>query len=188
MKTTEHHQINTPSYWDTIYSTERGSGKQRLDSERLEFIAAHLGNSGSFLDVGCGNGEAMARLKATHPTVSFVGTDIGNGTINNCMIDHPGMDFVVGNAESLPFVNNTFDVVWCGETLEHVSDPSKALTELFRVSKGLVIISVPSRHRNTSDEHITEFDLMDFVSIPFELIDLDVVCNGISQIGCWRKS
>jgi len=46
------------------------------------------------------------------------------------------VSFVAASAEAaLPFANNTFDVVWFGETLAHLFDGHNALSEFNRVLK-----------------------------------------------------
>ncbi|MCP9455887.1 MAG: class I SAM-dependent methyltransferase [Nitrospira sp.] len=48
--------------------------------------------------------------------------------------------------ESIPFPDNTFDVVWSSNVLEHVADPGKVLAEAYRLLKpgGTAIIVVPN--------------------------------------------
>lgn len=51
--------------------------------------------------------------------------------------------FTVGGLESMPYANNFFDCVVCTEALEHVSDYSAVIKEIFRVAKpgGYVVLS-----------------------------------------------
>ncbi len=57
-------------------------------------------------------------------------------------------DSVIKNAvgENLPFPDNTFDVVYSTNVLEHVQDPKKVLSEAIRVCKsgGIIQIIVPN--------------------------------------------
>jgi len=48
------------------------------------------------------------------------------------------------NEQKLPFKDKSFDYVFCLEVLEHIHAPFKVLSELKRVSKKYVIISVPN--------------------------------------------
>lgn len=52
----------------------------------------------------------------------------------------------VGDALNLPFKENTFDRIICSEVMEHVTDDSRACSELARVLKknGLIAITVPT--------------------------------------------
>ena len=57
-------------------------------------------------------------------------------------------------AEPLPFPDNSFDLVTCLETVEHVEQPERLLAEALRilVPGGLIYVTTPSRkHPNDSD-------------------------------------
>jgi SAM-dependent methyltransferase len=61
-----------------------------------------------------------------------------------------GHDVVQGYAESLPYADNTFDVVHTSHVFEHLEDPLKAAKEAYRVLKpgGLLFIEVPNQLDN----------------------------------------
>jgi len=54
--------------------------------------------------------------------------------------------FIHGSAEKIPFKNNAFDLIIMLDTLEHVIDRNRALSEINRVLKpdGTAIITVPN--------------------------------------------
>lgn len=56
--------------------------------------------------------------------------------------------FIRGNGQLLPFKGDTFDIVTCIETLEHIEDYKSVLREIHRVVKpnGTVIVSTPIRN------------------------------------------
>jgi SAM-dependent methyltransferase len=61
----------------------------------------------------------------------------------------------------LPFEDNSFDVVFCNHVLEHITDDTKAMQELFRVLKkgGFGIFQIPqdlSRETTFEDHTITD--------------------------------
>lgn len=79
------------------------------------------------------NQEEMADLRSLFPNSKYVGVD---------MIKGPGVDLIqIG--ESLPFGNNSQELVLCLETFEHCDTPWKVAEEIKRVVKktGLVIVS-----------------------------------------------
>ncbi len=61
---------------------------------------------------------------------------------------------------SLPFNDNSFDVLFCNHVLEHIEDDKKAMSEIFRVlkPKGWAILQVPiqtNREKTYEDFSIT---------------------------------
>ena len=61
----------------------------------------------------------------------------------------------------LPFEDNSFDVVFCNHVLEHITDDTKAMQELYRVLKpgGMGIFQIPqdlSRATTFEDNSITD--------------------------------
>jgi len=61
-----------------------------------------------------------------------------------------GLDVILGLAESLPYADNTFDVVHTSHVFEHLEDPLLAAREAYRVLKpgGLLFIEVPNQLDN----------------------------------------
>ena len=60
----------------------------------------------------------------------------------------------------LPFEENSFDVIFCNHVLEHITDDTKAMQELYRVLKpgGMGIFQIPqdvSRATTFEDDSIT---------------------------------
>ena len=56
----------------------------------------------------------------------------------------------------LPYEDNSFDVVLCSETLEHVEDLATATKELIRVCRKAVIITVPHEPKEVVERNISE--------------------------------
>lgn len=69
---------------------------------------------------------------------------LGKKVINLDMFPYPNID-IVGNADTLPFKNEIFDIVICQAVLEHVSNPQVVVKEIYRILKkeGLVYAEVP---------------------------------------------
>lgn len=73
-------------------------------------------------------------------------------------------DTIVGMLPSLPFKDKAFDIVTCFEVLEHMREPKRSIEELCRVSKKVIIISVPEEKSNNSladPTHISFFSCKD---------------------------
>lgn len=65
------------------------------------------------LEVSCGHGGGASYLTRTLHPASYTGLDLNAAGIKLCQKLHqlPGLEFVRGNAENLPFDNESFDVV-----------------------------------------------------------------------------
>lgn len=68
---------------------------------------------------------------------------------------------VKADITKLPFEDNSFDVVFCNHVLEHISDDTKAMQELYRVMKtgGMGVFQIPqdlSRETTFEDDLITD--------------------------------
>ena len=94
------------------------------------------------LEVGVGEGEISARLRALYPEAHIVGVDLHD----DALAAEWGMRGFLGvyaDIAHLPFPPLAFDLVMAVEVLEHVVDPVAALAELVRVSGGGMVLSVP---------------------------------------------
>jgi ubiquinone/menaquinone biosynthesis C-methylase UbiE len=87
------------------------------------------------LEVSCGHGGGASYLTRTQHPASYTGLDLNTAGIQFCRKRHnvPGLDFVQGNAESLPFADQSFDVVVNVEAAVHYRDFASFLTEVERV-------------------------------------------------------
>ena len=104
----------------------------------------------TLLDVGCGRGYFLSRVKEARPELALTGCDVVD------KVAHDEISFVQGSAGKLPFEDNSFDVVTCSHTLEHIIDPSQAVAELKRVAKQVLFVAVPCQRYfyYTLDEHV----------------------------------
>ncbi|MEI3613395.1 class I SAM-dependent methyltransferase [Pseudogracilibacillus sp. SO30301A] len=78
------------------------------------------------LDIATGGGHVAKHLS---PFVKFVhATDLTQSMLEN-------IEFILADAENLPFLNNRFDVVTCRIAAHHFPTPEKFIKEVFRVLK-----------------------------------------------------
>lgn len=83
------------------------------------------------LDVACGTGTSTVAIQAKHATA--VGIDFSAGMIREAKRRHPGIEFIQGDAQALPFADGEFDAVTISFGLRNVNEPRKALDEMYRV-------------------------------------------------------
>ena len=86
------------------------------------------------LDVGCGTGPVIELLSKKYPEKHFVGLDITPAMIEVAQSKKlPNAEFIVGDAENLPFGDGGFDAVLCANSFHHYPNPGAFLREAHRV-------------------------------------------------------
>jgi ubiquinone/menaquinone biosynthesis C-methylase UbiE len=92
------------------------------------------------LDLCCGTGHLVNELSELG---SYTGLDFAPSMIEHCSVTYPKEKFICGDAEELPFKENTFDAVICFWSFHHILYPDKVLDEIKRVLKpgGFVLIA-----------------------------------------------
>ncbi|MDN3593337.1 class I SAM-dependent methyltransferase [Zunongwangia endophytica] len=120
-----------------------------LTAQRLE-----LSKYSNMLDVGCGQGhwtKTLAPYLAPEAKITAIDND-ENWFKSNMELEHyfsiSQVDFSLkkGDAEDIPFDDETFDLVTCQTVLIHLKNPKKALSEMTRVLKpnGLLLCVEPN--------------------------------------------
>jgi 2-polyprenyl-3-methyl-5-hydroxy-6-metoxy-1,4-benzoquinol methylase len=115
---------------------------------RREFLLGRVRPGERVLDVGCGEGWFAAELASAG--VEVVGIDVAEEPLRRARARHPDLDMRIVDAEGpWPFKDASFDVVWAGETIEHVADTAGWLSEVRRVlrSGGGLLLSTPAHGR-----------------------------------------
>ncbi len=107
--------------------------------------ATGVGPGTALLDVGCGAGLMCQLAAARGATVS--GFDAAEPMIAIARSRVPGGDFRIGDMESLPFADQSFDVVTGVNSFQYAANPVRALAEACRVVKtrGSVVIATWGR-------------------------------------------
>jgi len=87
------------------------------------------------LEVSCGHGGGASYLTRTLQPASYTGLDLNPVGIRFCQARHPlaNLNFILGDAENLPFAANKFDVVLNVEASHCYPHFPKFLTEVARV-------------------------------------------------------
>lgn len=127
----------------------------------------------SLLDIGCGTGNSIEKLYRENWERSYTGIDLAENMIQIARNKElKGVNFLVGDAENLPFEENKFDVIICKESFHHYPNVNNFFESAYRVLKpgGRMIIldmTLPTLGRwienhiilkliNTGDVHIYE--------------------------------
>jgi ubiquinone/menaquinone biosynthesis C-methylase UbiE len=141
----------------------------------LERIARKYIKPGSrVLDVG--SGYSMFFQITTDWDFHVTCCDLDSAAMEKMRGMVPQWEWIVADAVELPFEDTSFDVVYAGEIIEHVGDPTGALREWRRVLKpgGIFILTTPNRDRLLAranrcemimnPEHVREYTLPELKS------------------------
>jgi ubiquinone/menaquinone biosynthesis C-methylase UbiE len=115
--------------------------------ERLPlYIEIDLKDANLTLDVGCGSGivtRDIARF-TKGKVIAIDGSEDMIGVAKKVLEDYRNVDLKIGDAENLPFIDNTFDIVTCNLVLMWAEDPQKVVCEMARVVKpgGVILASL----------------------------------------------
>ena len=136
------------SYVEYLHTAKRApDDRSAIDPHVASFLALNLEPGDAVLDVGCGLGEEVLTLaEIVGPTGRAVGLDNSQTMIDEANQRASGkgvpVEYVVGSAYDLPFEDGSFDACREELMLQHLHDPTAAISEMVRVTRSEGRISV----------------------------------------------
>jgi len=118
------------------------AGRRRIISSFIQPLFRGIKESARILDVGCGTG---ANLEMLSEFGAAEGVDVSNEALTFCR--QRGLNNVkLGEAEKLPYPDESFDLVTGLDVVEHLDDDLAGLSEMRRVLKpeGVAVLFVPA--------------------------------------------
>jgi ubiquinone/menaquinone biosynthesis C-methylase UbiE len=98
----------------------------------------NISNNWKILDVGCGNGTFSYYLDKE---ANIVCTDFSRSLIKKNPCKNKA---IIADANYLPILENTFDLVFEANMLHHIKNLNQVLKEIARVSKKYIVIIEPN--------------------------------------------
>ena len=144
--------VKTNEFWNRYY--KKG---ERFFYNRMIYCLGFL--YGRVLDVGSADGFGAHLMTKNLNIKSIICLEIQDRAIKKAkrnLTPYKNIFIKKGIAEQIPFPDNSFDSVHCGATLEHVFDDKKAISEIARVTKDLVVMAIPIGG-GTSVEHVRQY-------------------------------
>ena len=119
-----------------------------------------LDAASSVLDVGCAKGFMLHDMASLIPGITVCGVDISSYAVANA-IDDMRPHLQVADARSLPFADNSFDVVISINTIHNLNrdDCATALREIERVRRHHAFVTVDAYHNEEEKERMFAWNL-----------------------------
>ncbi|MBU0952816.1 MAG: class I SAM-dependent methyltransferase [Nanoarchaeota archaeon] len=130
---------------------------QKFSKEAENYYQIHAGkvkrvlslfethHKGKILDIGCSDGYITERIARITGAVPY-GIDISSTSVNEAR--KRGIKAKTFNMErgGLPYPENTFDAIYCGDVIEHLFDTEKFLCAIRAMLKptGYLVLSTPN--------------------------------------------
>jgi 2-polyprenyl-3-methyl-5-hydroxy-6-metoxy-1,4-benzoquinol methylase len=149
----------TDEYYEEAWKRE-GVNTWRVYPGCFNRISWFVGSGKKVLDIGCGVGVLLEKLKANGNKCT--GIDISQTAVE--IVRNKGIDAFYWNVPPLKFVKNKFDFVIATEFFEHIEDDLFLLEECARVCKkgGWIIVGVPNNVLGPEQEkeHVRKYDML----------------------------
>lgn len=144
----------TPELEDFAHKyTEEGQGKigsKLLDnyfkSVQQLLDTAEIDNAKKAIEIGCGEGFSTQRLSAMLPeNLNLSASEYVKKLVPKAQKRNPKIKIIQESVYETTHKDNTFDLVFLLEVLEHLDYPKLALSEIKRITKpgGYLILGVP---------------------------------------------
>ncbi|MCD9853344.1 methyltransferase domain-containing protein [Epilithonimonas sp. JDS] len=118
-------------------------------TERI-FHLLNLKNDDKILDIGCGTGNYTIAL--SEKGLDFIGIEPSEKMLNEAKSKSENVNWVLGNAEHLPFENKSFDSAIATLTIHHWKNLENGFSEVFRILKNegqfLIFTSTSEQMKN----------------------------------------
>lgn len=115
----------------------------KREANYLRFMTLENEPIGNLLDVGCGGGRFLNRMKRRGWEVEGIDFD---GQATSKVTKRYGIKTHVGDLKQCALPTNSFDVITMSQTIEHLHDPIATLRESLRILKpgGLLVMTTPN--------------------------------------------
>ena len=152
--------INNQGHWNTKW-LEEGKDTWRKYPQLFDAVIDFIRDGSKLIDLGCGNGWLLERIKNEKKDMELVGLDISTSAIMQ-LKEFWGIDGFVSTLPEIPhpILSNYFDYVVMSEIVEHVVDTKGLMNNAYRVCKpgGYLIVLVPADHSKKYKKFVAEMD------------------------------
>ena len=169
--------------YDSWFDTPLGEAMDRLE-KALIYRLAQPREGELALDMGTGTGHFACDLASQGLRV--IGYDPSEAMLQIARAKKAPVSWQRGDAEALPFRDDTFDLVLSTTTLEFVRDISAALEEMWRVAApgGRMVVGVLNAQSSWAKSYLREASVQD---TPFQYARFFTAAEFVSRLGCYGQ-
>jgi len=108
---------------------------------------AEVSRNSKVVEIGCGTGFTTAEIVRRVGEENVTAVDLTPEQMVKAIRRFPKANFLRGDAENLPFKDNSFDAAISAGSIEYWPNPQKGIEEMARVTKdgGRVVILAPRK-------------------------------------------
>jgi 2-polyprenyl-6-hydroxyphenyl methylase/3-demethylubiquinone-9 3-methyltransferase len=112
--------------------------------ELVRSVPSGLTSTAKVLDVGCGGGYLIDKLRRAYPDWDYHGCDWLANPPDGHAFRYTKVDLNERFLQS--YGDQSFDLTFCSDVLEHLENPARMLREMARVTRdnGLLMLSLPN--------------------------------------------
>ena len=134
------------------------------------------------LDVGCGTGNYTTEISKNG--FEITGLEPSKTMVEQAKSKNPDIQWILGNAENLPFENESFNVVMATLTIHHWQNLEKGFSEIFRVLKDdgtfLIFTSTSEQMKNYWLNHYFPEMMQKSVA---QMPSFSIIKEGLEKVG-----
>ena len=135
-----------PAHFERLFALEDRSFWFRGRSDLIEWaLARHFPDATDFLEVGCGTGYVLNRLRSAYPTLALSGSELFPEGLA-CARARLGDAVSLRQADATQLgLREAFDVIGAFDVVEHIDDDARVLTNLYTALRpgGGLLLTVP---------------------------------------------
>lgn len=162
-------------YERTYYQTEQASYRKQYSDEEIKYRRLKIAQKaaivnrlrlsrppGTMLDVGCGEGFAMAWFREQGWTVQGIDySSAGLKTFHPDLLPNTQIGDIFALLDEQSALETRYDLIWLSNVLEHVIDPVGLLTSLRRLlaSGGVAVVTVPNDGNHYQEDLLKNGDI-----------------------------
>ena len=123
--------LNTNIWFDRVL--------KRAIKDLLRMLPETKKHYPAILDIGCGRGQSLQLLDEYFNPDTINGIEIDESLLNDALKRAQAcrcrVELIAGNAEMMPYQDQSFDMVFCHQSFHHIVQHEKAMREFCRVLK-----------------------------------------------------